>query len=148
MQNIHHDMALKRIILLILLSVGVMTVGAQEKFNPVQFRANLHKRIVIEAQLSQEESEIFFPIYDEMKEKQRAIHKQMKELSHQKPASDAACKSVILKRDKLEMQMKQLESSYHDRFLKILSPSKVYDILRAESRFHRETFRKMAKKCH
>lgn len=144
---INHDMSFKRIVLLITLSVGVMTVVAQEKFNPTQFRANLHKRIVIEAQLSQEEAEKFFPVYDEMKDKQRAIHKQMKELSKQKPASDAACKSAILKRDKFELQMKQLESSYHDRFLKILSPSKVYDILRAESKFHRETFRKMAKKC-
>lgn len=144
---INHDISFKRIVLLITLSVGVMTVVAQEKFNPTQFRANLHKRIVIEAQLSQEEAEKFFPVYDEMKDKQRAIHKQMKELSKQKPASDAACKSAILKRDKFELQMKQLESSYHDRFLKILSPSKVYDILRAESKFHRETFRKMAKKC-
>jgi len=137
---------MKKLLLTCMMIALAMTVSAQHRFNPEQFRAELHKRIAAEARLSQEEMEKFFPVYDQMKDKQRFLHQQMKGLMKMNPGSDAACRSAIMKRDKLELQMKKLEADYHERFMKILSPLKVYDIIKAEARFHRETFRRMAKR--
>lgn len=36
--------------------------------------------------------------------------------------------------------MKELQQKYHRKFMKILSPSKVYMVIRAEEKFHRQLF--------
>lgn len=138
---------MKRIIFVLALIICNLSINAQEKrFDYVKFRIDLHKYIVSEAHLTQAEADKFFPLYDEMKNKQRSLHRQIRALIRQKPSSDAACRTAIVKRDGIEVQMKQLESKYHEKFLKVISPSKLYDVLDAEGRFHRQTFEKTIRK--
>lgn len=137
---------MKRITIITMLMVLMLPVSAQHKFDPAKFRAELHQFIITEANLTQEEADKFFPVFDEMKMKQRKIHRSPKDFFHQKPISDAACKSAIVQRDNAEIQLKNIEKTYHERFMKILSPSKVFDILYAEAKFHRQFFKKAARK--
>ena len=79
-----------------------------------------------------------------MLSKQRAIHKDIKNLKRIKPVTDLECQKNIRKRDELDMKMKELQKKYHEKFMQILPPKKVYDILKAEDRFHRQMFKRAA----
>ncbi len=80
---------MKKTTILLLLIVAAMQVSAQRKFDPARFRADLHRYITVEAALTQAEAEKFFPLYDEMKDKQRELQgkrsrKQLKKTTNSK----------------------------------------------------------------
>lgn len=118
--------------------------NAQKKFDPVKFRADLHKYIVAEAHLTSAEADKLFPLYDEMKDKQMELHKEGRN-NNKKPATETACRAAIIKMDDIELKKKQIERTYHLKFLKVLSASKLYDVLRAEAKFHKKVFQEVAR---
>lgn len=117
---------------------------AQKGFDPEKFRADLHKYITAEAHLTPAEAEKFFPLYDEMKAKQMKLGKGTGRKC-KKPTTEAACRAAIVKADEIELKRKQIERTYHLKFLKVLPASKLYDVLVAESKFHRKVFRDVAR---
>jgi len=131
------------LIIVFFLFAGI--ANAQRKFDPEKFRADLHKYITAEARLTSSEAEKFFPLYDEMKNKQMKLQKEVWH-NRKKPATEAACRAMIIKRDDIELKKKQIERTYHLKFMKVLSASKLYDVLRAEAKFHRKVFREVARK--
>lgn len=50
------------------------------------------------------------------------------------------------KRDEYEIEIKEIQRTYHEKFMQILPAQKVYDILNAEDRFHRQMFKMAAGK--
>lgn len=134
----------------ILLFIVIMSVAkAQEKqgkFVPERFRADLEQYITRKACLSPKEASRFFPVYSEMMEKQRAIHEKIKNLKRIKPATDAECRNNIRKCDKLEIEIKEIQKAYHEKFMRILPANKVFDVIKAEDRFHRQAFKNAAEK--
>lgn len=113
----------------------------KEKFSPEKFQAELEQFITKEACLTPQEATKFFPLYREMQKKQRGIFNQMKALGKIKPAEESECRKAIQKRDELELELKGIQQSYHNKFFSVLSASKVFDVIKAEDRFHRKTFR-------
>lgn len=136
---------MKRILVFVFcLTLALVSMNAtepQEKFSPEKFQAELEQFITREASLTPEECAKFFPLYREMQQKQRAVYKQMRELGRNKPADEASCKQAVQKRDALELEQKRIQQTYHDKFFRVLPASKVYDVIRAEDRFHRFAFR-------
>jgi len=133
---------------LLTLAVFIISLGLQAqqqqgntKFSPEKFDADLRQFIAREAHLSQQEAAAFFPLYTEMQKKQRAIFDKQRALGMEKPDDQQACQRIIIERDKMDIELKQIQQTYHKRFLKVLSPSKVYDVLKAESRFHRRAMK-------
>ena len=114
-------------------------------FNPQAFKAHLERFIAVEACLTPKEAAQFFPLYDEMNRKQRGLYDQIRDLKRMKPADEEQCKKVIADIDRLDLEIKQLQSNYHSRFLTIIPASKLFDVIRAESRFHRQAMRDAAK---
>ncbi len=138
---------MKRIaISLLCFIVCALSVSAQHKFDPEKFRAELHRYIVAEAQLTPAEEKKFFPLYDEMRDKQRALHKKTRAIRKQNPTSESACRSAIVQRDNLEVQMREIERTYHQKFFKVLPATKVYQILVAEEKFQKRTFKRLRNK--
>jgi len=117
----------------------------KEKFSPEKFQAELEQFITKEACLTPQEATKFFPLYREMQKKQRGIFNQMKALGKIKPAEESECRKAIQKRDELELELKGIQQSYHNKFFGVLSASKVFDVIKAEDRFHRKTFRNWGK---
>lgn len=115
------------------------------RFDPAKFRAELEKFITVEACLTPTEAAKFFPLYEEMNKKQRALFRQMRELQRMKPADEEACRQAIAESDRIELEMKQLQANYHTRFLTIIPASKLYDVIRAEGRFHRQAVKNAAR---
>lgn len=134
---------MKRLLLFSVFMMLTVCASAQHKFDPVKFRAELHQYLIAEAGLTQAEQKKFFPVYDEMREKQRSLHHKMRAIRHQKPTTESACRSAITQKDNLDVQMREIERTYHQKFLKLLPATKVYTILAAEERFHRREFKKL-----
>ena len=134
---------MKQIILITLFLFSLVSVRAEEqqKFSPEKFQAALEQFMTTEANLTADEAAKFFPIYREMQSKQRAVYKQMKELGKNKPTDEKACRKAVEKRDELELEQRRIAQSYHVKFFEVLPASKVYDVIKAENRFHRRALR-------
>lgn len=137
---------MKRLSLVLLAFALALSVSAQrddkhQKFSPEKFDAELHAYIVTEARLSQQEASRFFPVYIEMQKKQRALMWKQRKLGMNKPTDEQGCLKAIQERDEIELEQKRILQYYHNKFLEVLSSSKVYDILKAEDQFHRRKLR-------
>lgn len=138
---------MKRVITTITAIIFALVLQAQDnrnndgKFSPEQFDAQLRSFITTEAHLTQQEATAFFPLYKEMQQKQRAIFDKQRQLGREKPKDEEGCKKAIIQRDEMDIELKRILQSYHKRFLEVLPASKVYDILKAESRFHRRAMK-------
>ena len=123
------------------LSVAMCAEEPQQKFSPEKFQADLEQYITNEACLTPQEATKFFPLYREMQKKQRSVYNQMQALGMIKPTEEAECRKAIQKRDELEVELKSILQTYHNKFMGVLPASKVFDVIMAESKFHRKTFR-------
>ena len=139
---------MKQLTLTILSLIFALTVVAQEqqrplqqKFSPERFQAELECFIAKEACLTAQERTTFFPIYKEMQAKQRAVFDRQRQLGKVKPADEKGCEQAIRKRDEYDLELKRIQQTYHNKFLTVLSASKLYDVLKAEDRFHRQMLR-------
>jgi hypothetical protein len=135
---------MKRVIiagLMFLLVLGVYAAEPQNKFSPEKFQADLEQFITKEASLTPQEATKFFPLYREMQTKQRRVYNEMMKLGQNKPAQEDECKKAIQKRDELELELKRILQTYHNKFFKVIPASKVFDVSRAEDRFFRHSFR-------
>jgi hypothetical protein len=123
----------------------VVALGAsaeeQQKFSPEKFQADLEQYITTEAGLTNEEAAKFFPLYREMQQKQRVVYNKIHEL-FKLPHDEASCKRAIQRRDQLEIELKQIAQTYHNKFLRVIPASKVIGTIVAEDKFHRRAFRK------
>ena len=131
------------------LFLSSVTASAQgiprPKFDPAKFDAELEQFITIEAGLSPQEAARFFPLYREMQKKQRVLFSEMRRFYHMDINDNRACEDAIEKQDKMDIQMKEIQQRYHVKFMKVLPAGKVFKILRAEEKFHRQAFRRVAK---
>ncbi len=126
---------------MIALSVTAQQQPRQHKFSPERFQAELEQYITKEAGLSPQEAAKFFPVYKEMQAKQRAVFDRQRQLGWSKPTDEKGCEKVIRQRDEYDLELKRIQQTYHNKFLSVLSASKLFDVIRAEDRFHRQMLR-------
>ena len=133
----------KLLVFAVLMFVVALGASAEEhqKFSPEKFQADLEQYITTEAGLTNEEAAKFFPLYREMQQKQRVVYNKMHEL-FKLPHDEASCKRAVQRRDQLEIELKQIAQTYHNKFLRVLPASKVIGTIIAEDKFHRRAFRK------
>lgn len=136
---------MKRTLLLFSLLAFCITLMAQSqrkgKFNPEEFKARLESFITCEAGFTQAEAEAFYPIYHEMKGKQRRLQHQVFQLKKNAPADNADEKDFAIAVQKIKdlgVEMAELEVSYYKKLCGVVSPRKVYAAMQAEDRFHRK----------
>lgn len=137
---------MKRISLFFLFLLAILFVHAQErKFSPEKFDAELQQFIVQEAHLTPQEAACFFPVYKEMHNKQRVLYDRMRQMGRIKPQDEKGCLKAIQERDNIDVELKRIQQTYHNKFLDILPASKVYDVIQAEDLFHRRMLRRLSK---
>lgn len=140
---------LKRLLYIFVFALFLLPVQAQKhqgkcRFSPDEFRAQLEQFITREACLSPMEASRFFPLYGEMMHKQRSLHDEMRNLKRIKPVKDSDCKRSVERIDKIDIEIKQIQRRYHEKFMQILPAGKVYDIIKAEDKFYRLAFKRAA----
>ena len=106
----------------------------QQRFSPEKYQADLEQYITKEACLTPKEAAAFFPLLREMQKKQRALYNKMREDVRIKPTDEAACKKMIQKHDQLELELKSIQQTYHNKFFSVIPASKVFDVIRAEDK--------------
>ena len=130
------------IAIVVLMSFGVADICAQDrKFSPEKFDAALEKYIVQEANLSQQEASKILPLLKEMHDRQRVVYSKMRKLNKEKPATEKECEDAIKQYDKMNIELKHIEHGYHKKMMLEVSAIKVYDVIKAENRFHRRMFK-------
>lgn len=134
----------KTLLLTLSLFAFILAATAQQqpgKFNPEEFKAKLESFITEEAALTPAEAAAFFPVYHEMKAKQRELQHKTFRLKKNAPADDADDSEyaiVIQKINDLGVEMAELQVTYYKALCKAVPPHKVYAAMRAEDRFHRK----------
>lgn len=131
-----------------LLALNVQAQRANDKphFSQSEFQTKLEQFITKTACLTPKESAKFFPVYREMMQKQRTLHDELRQYKHIKPVSDRDCKRYVERMDKIEIEMKQIQRRYHEKYLQMFPATKVYDIIKAEDLFYRQMFKQVADK--
>ena len=124
-----------------LFTVSPLLAQETRKVSPEKFQAEMEQFITKEANLTPEEAAKFFPLFREMQQKQRAIFAKVRKEGFVKPVDDASCRKLVERRDANELEQKKIQQLYHQKFFSVISPSKVFDVLIAEERFHRRAFR-------
>ncbi len=158
MKEDNNSMHRTRHLILIIMSVLVMTMmgltchaensqGQRPPFDPKRFEAELEQYITIHASLTPQEASKFFPVYRQMMKKMRSCFDEMRRYHFVNPADENGCAEAIRRQDELDIEMKQLQQEYHNRFMYILPASKVLKIIKAEEKFHRQAF-KRARQWH
>ncbi len=130
------------IVLLVLLCSVVVMAQEPKKFDPVQFEADLEQFVATEARLTPTESATFFPLYREMRKKQMAYFGYHRRWHIVDESDDKACAEAIRRMDSNDLEIKRLQQLYHEKFLHILPASKVFRIIKAEEKFHRQQFKR------
>jgi len=128
----------------LLLTIAITAQDGRQRpgrFSPERFQAALEQFITKEACLTPQEAAKFFPIYKEMQAKQRAIFELQRKLAKVKPTDEKGCEKAIRQRDEYDLELKRIQQTYHNKFLSVISASKLYDVLKAEDRFHRQMLR-------
>lgn len=118
-------------------------IGKEERF-----RKDMEQFITQKAGLSPKQVAHFFPVYHEMKDKQKAIHDKIKKLKKSKPATEADYKKIIQDCDDLEIEMKNIQKKYHEKFLRVLPAKKLFDVIKAEDSFHKQAFKQAAEQMN
>ncbi len=129
---------MRKYVIILLWLVALGTSAQEKKFDPEKFDAEKEAYITKKANLSQQEASKLFPLFKEMQKKQRCVYKRMRSLGNSKPTDEAGCAETIKVRDKCNLELKQLEQCYHQKMLQVVSASKLYDVIKAETHFYRK----------
>ena len=129
------------LILQLLMVLSVRAQGGQQKFSPEKFDADMEKFVTEQAKFTPQEADRFFPLFREMHQKQRAVYHKIRQATKQQPADDKACETTLKECDKLNIELRQIEQTYHLKMMKAVPAKKVYDAIMAESNFHRNMMR-------
>ncbi len=132
---------MKRIIFILFVLLAALQLPAQQekhKFSKEQFKAEIQAFIIKESCMTQEEADKFFPVYNEMKHKQRELFYKQREIFKAKPCDERRYAEAIKKRDELEVEVKKIQQAYNLKLMKLIPPSKLLKAINAEDRFHRK----------
>ena len=135
----------RNIFLLMLMFMPLLTwaqpQGGDRPFDPVKFQQMVEESLTKAACFTPEEAKAFFPLYNEMRAKQRDLGTQIHNLKKNVKGDANAYNETILKIKCLLVQSAQIEESYYKRMLKVVPAEKVFKVMMAEDDFHRRMVR-------
>jgi len=134
---------MKKILLTMFMMVLSMASWAQNygngqpRFDPDKFQQMVEQSLAKAACLTPEESKVFFPQYNAMREEQRKMGAQIYELKKNVKNDAKSYSAAILKINQLKVDMAEVEQNFYKRILKSVPAEKVFKLIKAEDDFHR-----------
>ena len=135
---------MKKISLLFITMVLGFTVYAQDFNNYLEVSREVlkteKKALIAEVmQFSSEESQVFWPLYNEYEQKKYEVNTRYFNLIQQfaenyESMSDEVARDIINKFLGIEMELAKLKSTYAKKFQKILTPQKTIRYIQAENK--------------
>lgn len=118
----------------------------QNKFEPQRFQVEFRQYVIKAAALSNSDADAFFPMNDDLQNQKRELRDQIQQISQKKPTDDDESRRMLEETDSLEIKIKELERDYHRKMMDVISPTKLFEIMNAQSQFLRQTLRRVANK--
>ena len=116
--------------------------GTRREFSPELYMKRLHEFVAREACLTETESAKFFPLLQEMFNKQHKLMGQQRELMMKswknQNLSDTEYENMVMKAASLDVESKKVEQTYYKKFHTVLPWKKVYAVRFALARFQKE----------
>ena len=143
---------MKRIIcfLTLIICFCMTPIQAQKKMmSQEEFRKQQQMFLTARAGLTPEEAKNFFPLYFELQDKKRSYNKEAwQKLRKGKEAGTTEAEYDRIIEDVLQTRITidQLELEYARKYKQFLSAKKIYQIQKAEMKFHRELLKSAQKR--
>lgn len=121
----------------------------QDGRGPKQFSEDLKRFISREAQFTPEEARAFFPVFFEMREKQRNLERQCRNALHmaaEKNMNERDCQRILEEQDRLSKKAQRIEAQYRERLRRLVGAHKLVKALDADNKFGRCAFKQMIRK--
>ena len=140
--------------LILLVSIICLTATAQEQANrqprprmtQEEMRTKQQEYITRHAELTEEESTAFFPLYFELQDKKHEANRNVWKQARAVPPherTEEECDKMIDALADVKVECATLEKEYLKKFKKILPAKKLMRVQMAEDRFQRELLRGM-----
>lgn len=130
-----------------------MLMGAggcdQQRLSKEEFRAKQQTYITEKAGLTNEEAAKFFPLYFELQDRKKQLNDEAWKLlrsGKDEKTTESQYEEIMEGVYDARIASDRLEKTYFEKFKKILSCKKIYQVQRAEMRFHRDLLKDMNKK--
>ena len=126
------------------LTLVMATNNCPQQLTKEQFKARQQAFITEYAQLTEAEAEAFFPLYFELQERKRELNDEVWSLLKEgraKGVSEKKYEEILEGVYDTRLAIDRLEKSYFEKFKKVLSFMKIYQVQQAEMRFHREVLK-------
>lgn len=112
------------------------------EFNPELYTKRMNEFVAREAHLTDAESAKFFPLLNEMQNKQRQIGRQQREIMmkafRNTNISEEDYEQMVMRVTSLEIESRKVEQTYYKKFHTVLSWKKIYGVRVALARFQVE----------
>lgn len=136
----------KLIILLYLFCVVTPLLWAshgndRQRLSPEEFRAKQQAFITERAGLTKEEAAKFFSVYFDLQDRKKQLNDEAWKLirsGKDEKTTEAQYGEILEGVYDARIASDRLDKTYLEKFKKILSNKKIYEVQRAEMRFHRE----------
>lgn len=151
------NIVMRQILLIIMFVLSPFMLAAQPqgqpqdgspRFDPQKFQQMVEQMLTKAGELTADEAQLFFPLYNEMRQKQREMGRQIHELKTSCPADSKACSETILKIKRLQVESAELEQDYYKRILRKLPAEKLFKMMKAEDDFHRRMVKREGQQRH
>ena len=123
-----------------------LSVSAQNRrpnpsgqFSPAEYAKQQREFFTRNAELTQEEADAFFPIYNELQQKKREINRQIRMTMRQEggaPLSEEQSLKAIEAKADANIRIAELEKEYLKKFKEVLPASKILKVQNAEEQFN------------
>ncbi len=141
---------MKKLIIILICIMGIGQLWAEDhieqRLSPDEFRSKQQEFITQRAGLTDEEAAKFFPLYFELQDRKKQIGDQawnMIRKGREPNVTEAQYGQILEKVYDSRIAVDRLDKSYLEKFRKILSNKKLYEVQKAELRFHRELLKNM-----
>lgn len=136
------------IVLTLIFSSSFCLIAQQDNRNPKhqkwfkEFRNYKRDFLIKEVDLTKNQQEEFFPLYNSMEKEIFQINKEVREMekkvSSSSNVSDTEYEKTAEAMSEVKAQEAKIESEYFEKFSKILSKKQLFLLKRAENRFTRD----------
>lgn len=136
-------------ILILLMGLCTYTQAQNPKLSKEEFRAQQEAFITENAGLTREEAKEFFPLFFELQDKKSECNRkawQEMRKGKQTDISEEEYNRIVEAVIQARITVDQLDLEYVRKYKKFLPAKKIYDIQRAEMKFHRHLLKADKKK--
>ena len=137
--------------ILMLYTSLVFAQGHKQELSPemrAKFEAQKISYITQKLDISPEKAQLFWPLYNEMKNKKDSFHKEFRQLFRQikKDSDKLSEKELAQISDRiadLQVEKATMERDYHYKFKKVLSSKQILDLYVADKEFQKMLLRRI-----